>query len=39
MQIDEGRRGYIDGGSKEYAHDGTNTFTLMKHKFLRHMHE
>jgi len=23
----------------EYTHDGANTFTLMKHKFLRHMHE
>jgi len=20
-------------------HDGANTFTLMKHKFLRHVHE
>jgi len=23
----------------EYTHDGANTFTLMKHKLLRHTHE
>ena len=38
-QIHEGRRGYIHGGSREYTHDRANTFTLVKHKFLRHTHE
>jgi len=33
------RRGYIHGGSREYTLDGANTFTLMKHKLLRHTHE
>jgi len=37
-QIHEGRRGYQHGGSREYTLDGANTFTLMKHKLLRHTH-
>jgi len=36
MQIHEG--GYIHGSNREYTLDGANTFTLMKHKLLRHTH-
>jgi len=38
-QIHEERRGYIHGSSREYTLDGANTFTVMKHKLLRHPHE
>ena len=35
------RKSKIDthGGSREYTLDDANTFTLMKHKLLRHTHE
>jgi len=32
-------REYIRGDSREYKPHGANTFTLMKHKRIRHMHE
>jgi len=34
--MDEKRRGYIRGDSGVYTLDGTNTFTLMKHKLIKH---
>jgi len=29
----------MHAGSREYTHDAADTFTLMKHKLLRHTHE
>ena len=38
-QTHERRRGYIRGGSRVYTLNGANTYTLMKHKLIRHTHE
>ena len=35
----EKNRAYIRGDGREYTPHGANTFTLMKHKRIRHMHE
>jgi len=32
-------RAYMRGDSREYTAHGAKTFTLMKHKSIRHMHE